>query len=498
MSPLKTWIFPAVLLIGAAVGILLLWPRDVKPPTMEQAQLRPVPPAPVAPLTEADRFDVRNRYGEFSFEKRTEGWMMTRPFLARANQTMLHGLFERLGKLEFGIVVSRDPKSQEQEKVGGKLAVEISLHRGPQPLWHFYLGKSAEFTLFRMEKSLDIWQLRGALRQQFVRDAAGWIEPQLIGEKKDQLRGITYLRGDSTVFAKLRMEPPDTLTLADGQEAPKTWHPSRVRRSLARLFQARLHAVEADPGKIREAFSVVDGGVELEFASGKALRLTFAAGAGPLTAVRVEERAPGGGKFQEYHYVVTVHSNLLRETLLKRPVDLEDPLVFATAAEAVTAVRGQCEKFTYGIVRDEKLNFVVKAGSQTFALAKSSMEDFLGFLSKGLLSAAVVLESQEVPDGLAVNAESDFVELDTLADGKKSTVRVSWGPLGPVDNAGIRYHFVTVSTRPGLVFQVMDRKILPICRTKLTWQLQVSDPENIPVPGQRRPSKGDPEHDPTS
>ncbi|MBU1070379.1 hypothetical protein KJ975_12495 [Myxococcota bacterium] len=485
-SDIKTWLFPAVMLTGAAIGILLLWPREVKPPTMEEAKVRPVPPVPGAPLEEVDRMDVRNRYGEFSLEKRADGWMMIRPFLARANQTVIKSLFERLGKAEFGIVVSRDVKSQEQEKVAGKLAVEIRLHRGAEPVWHFFLGKSSDFTLFRMADSNDIWQIRGALRQQFVRDSVGWIEPALIVEPQDALRSVRYMKADRSLFAHFRIEKPGAPTLGEGQEHIRSWHPARVKRSLARLFQGRLHLVEADPAKNREAFKTEDGGVELEFASGRQVRLTFGVGDGKDTPVRIEEKAPKGEKYQEYPYIAIVHSHMLRETLLKRTLDLEDPVIFSTAAESVEALRGLCDKFSYELERDARKVMVVKSSSQTFALAKSSLEEFFRFLSQGLLTAATVLEPGEVPAEFAVTPKSDHVEFDLLVERKKSTVRVAWGAMTPLDSFGIRYHYVTVSTRPGLVFRVMEKNILPICRTKTTWQLKAEDPENIPVPGARR------------
>jgi len=482
-SVLITWMIPAVLLTGAAVGILVLWPREVKPPTLEEANLRPVPPVPLAPLAEVDRLDVRNRYGEFSLEKRADGWVMTRPFLARANQSLVKNLFERLGKLEFGLVVSRDPKSQEQEKVAGKLAVELRLHRGAQVIWHVFLGKSDDFTLFRASDSLEIWQIRGAVRQQFVRDAVGWIDPQLIAEPVAGLRGIRYLMPDQSQFAHFRLEKPATVTLAEGPEVLKNFHASRVTRSLSRLFSLRLHRVESDPAKIRAALASPFGGVELEFASGKRLRLTIGAGTDADSHVRIEEKAPGAANFQEYVYAAIVHTHMLREMLLLRPLDLEDPLLHSATAEAVFALRGQCEQFTYEIVRDERKKFVVKSSSQEFALANSSIEGFFRFLSDELLTAARVVDPQEVPVEFAVGPGSDFLELEQLVNGKKTVVRIAWGKMTPVDGAGIRYHHVTVSTRPDLVFQVMEKKIMPICRTKTTWQLSATDPEYLPTPG---------------
>jgi hypothetical protein len=482
LSSLRPWLIPTVLLAGAVVGVLVLWPRDVKPPRMDESELRPAPPVPAAPVTEADRFEVRNRHGEFAFERRAEGWTLVRPFTARANHKLLVQLLERLGKLEFGIVVSRDPKNHEQEKVAGKLAVEVRLGKGSQPLWHVFLGKSSDFTLVRVADSAEIWQVRGALRQQFVRDAAAWLDPQLMAEPVDQVRSVSYLLPDRGVLVRFLLEKPGEPTLAEGSSV-KVFDPSRVTGSLARLSQLRLHRVEIDPPKMKERTRVLAGGVEVEYASGRAQRFLLAAAEGADTPILIEERASGSGKFQEAQHLAVVHSHMLRGLLFSRSLDLESHLVFATPEEPVAALRGRCEGFTYELERDGRGVLVAKASSQPFALARSSVEGFFRFLGGDLLTAAAILLPQEVPAGHGVTPESDFVELDMLQDGKKSTVRIAWGPLTPVDQAGIRYHYVTSSARPNVVFQVMDKKIIPICRTKLTWQLKAEDAEYLPVPG---------------
>jgi len=477
LSAIRSWIVPALLLLGASVGILLLWPRDVKPPRIDESELRPTPPVPAIPLSGADRLEIRNRYGEFAFEKRAEGWTMTKPFTARASDKLLTGLVERLGKLEFGIVASRDPKSHEQEKVAGKQAVEVRLGKGSSVVWHLFLGKSAEFTLLRVDGSPEIWQVRGAVRQQFVRDAVGWMEPELLAEPVDRIRTVRYLRPDGSLFAEFSQEKPGELKATD---AGRTFHAGRITRSLARLSQLRLHLVEADPVKMKELVKASAGGVEVGFASGRGQRFMFSAGDAADTAVMIEERAAGVDRFQAASHVAIVHTHMLREALLVRPLDLEDPLLYVVKEEAVTALRGQCEKFTYDLVRDERRSFTRKASSEEFALARSSVEGFFRFLSGGLLTAVAVLDSAEVPAGFAPGPSSDFVELDTVVDGKKETVRITWGAMTPIDFAGTRYHYVTSTTRPGRVFQVMEKKIMPICRTKLTWQLKAEDAEYLP------------------
>ncbi len=482
LSTLRPWLFPTVLLAGAVVGVLVLWPRNVKPPRMDESELRPAPPVPAAPVTEADRLEVRNRHGEFAFERRAEGWTLIRPFTARANHKLLVQLQERLGKLEFGVVVSREPKSQEQEKVAGKLAVEVRLGKGSQMLWHVFLGKSSDFTLFRVADSNEIWQVKGALRQQFVREAAAWLEPQLMSGPVDQIRAVSYLLPDRSVLARFALQKPGAPTLAEGGVV-RVFDPSRVTRSLARMSALRLQRIETDPAKMKERMRVLAGGLEVEYASGRAQRFLIGAAEGSDTPVLVEERADAAGEFRAPQHLSVVHTHLLRGVLFSRPLDLESHLLFSTPEESVVALRGQCEGFTYELERDERKNFVVKTSSEPFALARSSLEGFFRMFVGDLLTAAAILLPQEVPTGFEATPGSDFVELDTVLDGKKGTVRLTWGKITAIDASGYRNHFVTVSTRPGVVFQVVEKKIIPICRTKLTWQLKAVDAETLPVPG---------------
>lgn len=482
LSALRPWLFPTILLAGAAIGVLVLWPRNVKPPRMDDSELRPALPVPGAPVTEADRFEVRNRHGEFAFERRAEGWTLIRPFTARANHKLLVQLLERLGKLEFGVVVSREPKSHEQEKVAGKLAVEVRLGKGSQPLWHVFLGKSSDFTLFRVADSNEIWQVKGALRQQFVRDSVDWLEPQLMAGPVDQVRAVSYLLPDRSVLARFAFQKPGEPTLAEGGVV-QVFDPSRVTRSLARMSALRLQRIETDPAKMTERMRVLAGGLEVAYASGRAQRFLIGAAEGSDTPILVEERADASGEFRPPQHLSIVHAHLLRGVLFSRPLDLESHLVFASREESVVALRGRCEGFSYELERDERKNFSVKTSSEPFALARSSVEGFFRMFVGDLLTAAAILLPQEVPPGFEATPGSDFVELDTVLDGKKSTVRITWGKTTDVDASGYRNHFVTVSTRPGVVFRVVDKKIIHLCRTKRTWQLKAQDPENLPVPG---------------
>jgi hypothetical protein len=293
---------------------------------------------------------------------------------------------------------------------------------------------------------------------------------------------VAYLLPDRRVLARFRLEKPGEPVLAGGEDV-KVFDPARVTRSLARLHQLRLHRLEADPARMKELTRAFIGGVEVEYASGRAQRFLAGETVKADSPLMIEERMAGSGEFREAQFLALVHDHLVSGVLMGRPLDLESHLVFSTPEEPVTSLRGRCAGFTYELVRDERRNFTVKASSESFALARASLEGFFRFLSGGLLTSESLLLPAEVPAGHEVTPESDFSELDVVVDGKKSTVRIAWGKITPFDSDGSQYHFTTVSTRPGVVFRVPAKKIIPICRTKLTWQLKAEDAEYLPVPG---------------
>ncbi len=133
----------------------------MKPPTLQQSGIRPPIPTPVEPLEKADGLRVKNRYGEFFFDRRPDGWYMTAPFAAKANDKLISGLLRKMQTFQFGLVVSSSSETHARDKVSGKQAIEVEILHQKRTLWHFYLGKSSEYTLFRAENSNDVWQISG-------------------------------------------------------------------------------------------------------------------------------------------------------------------------------------------------------------------------------------------------------------------------------------------------------------------------------------------------
>lgn len=482
MQKIKTWLVPLIFIIAGGICIFFLWPKNIQPPTLQQSGIRPPEPAPTEPLEHADGLRVKNRYGEFVFARKNEGWFLVSPFTAKANDKMMMHLIEKMRTFQFGLVVSSASETHARNKVGGKQAVEVEVFREKRSVWHFYLGKSSDYTLFRAEGSNDIWQIRGALRQLFVRDTTAWLRPEVVGKSEKDVTQVAFFQPDGREFARFALEGEAREIKALMLPPNIVWHPLRVKRSLQRLLNLRLSFVQANVSQLNTA---VQGTVELVFDDNTALRLTLYTSQDDRVPIRLETRNTANEKFQIVPYVPFVQAHTLRDLLLLDAVDLTDPRVIQTDEASVVAMRGKCGDFTWDFVRDASGSFVVKSSSREFALARSRLDEFFAFLSSGKFEASDVVEPAKVPPDLMPDTKSDFLELDILQENNKKpqTVRIVWGKATPMES-GIWYHYTMVVGRNHIVYKVMDKFIVMSCRDRESWMLQPKDPENTPVPGQ--------------
>jgi len=481
MLNIKKWIFPVVMVISAGLGIFWLWPKNIKPPTLQQTEFRPPVPVP-ANLDRADALRIKNRYGEFRFIRKTDGWHMTAPFAAKASDKLISGLLSKMQAFQFGLVVSQSPETHVRDKVDKKQAVEVEVSAENRSLWHFYLGKSTEYTLFREEGSNNVWQIRGAQRQAFVRDAAAWMRPEIVGKREQDVVQLAFFRPDGSEFVRFSFDGEAREIKTSQLPQGISWHPARVKRSLTRLLSLRLSFVETGPAKTG---ADSEGTAELVFADGTAMRISIFREQNERVPLHIEERSVPGEAFRPLPYVPLVQSHTLRDLLLLNALDMADPMVFKTDESSVVAMRGKCSGFSWDFIRDQSGSLVVKSSTREFALARSRLDEFFNFLSSGKLEASDVVNPMDVPAEFMPGTDGDFLELDILQEKNKKpqTVRIAWGKPTPVNESGIWFHYATVSGRSDRVYKVMDKNIVAICRDRDSWMLQPKDPENTPVPG---------------
>ncbi len=475
----KLWI-PGIFVVVTLVGIFLLWPRSIKPPTMHESQVRPPVPRPTISLEEIDGMTVKNRFGTFVFEKRGQDWFMTEPLVGLANPGVFSRVFNRLTDPEFTIVVDRSEKSQSSQKVAGRQAVEVRLTRQGRPGWHFFLGKSSAYTLFREDGSRDVWQIKGALRQLFVRDSMGWMDPRLVQKPVEEVVAVTFLKPDGSVYRHFRREDDHAWKVSMEDSVPKEWSDALLKRSVSRLFALRAQRLLTDAKIPREKST---GGVELDFSDGNKLRLRLYPDSPENVHVVQETRRSDEDQWRKIPHVFEVFSHQASEILLLHPLDLENPLVFASEFSPVQVISGKCEGFSYVLERDSANIFKVKSSSGELVLSQASVEGFFRAIAPGRLRATKMVLADEVPKEYAPHGDSDYVELELLPENEQNrrVIRIVWGKMTPPDVANRHHHYVTVSDRPGIIFQVEEVRIMPLCRTKETWQLKSVDQELVPT-----------------
>lgn len=254
-------------------------------------------------------------------------WKVTSPVTYAADKYAADTAVEKLEKLEFGDLITKQKAKHAEYEVTDKAAIRVVASDGKATLADFYLGKTLnDHTMFRLKGKDEIYQVVGSQRYAFEREVKNWRKREIVEFKQEQARkieitgaggAITLSRKDEKASWKVDASATPIKTLDDGAV-------SDVLRVLSSLSAFKF----ADKKKPGEAgLDKPVNTLKVTLADKKSHTLLVGATKGDETFIKA------GDKPQVF--VVQKHS---AKDLLKRPIDFRDKTVLTFKVDAVISL----------------------------------------------------------------------------------------------------------------------------------------------------------------
>lgn len=174
-----------VLLLAAAYAVVRSPEKGDRSATPKTRPLSAITASAVQRLT------VRGKSGEVVLERDGTRWRLTKPVAYPADRVAVEAAVERLGKLEFGDLVSELPTKQSELEVDDRTGIRVTAEGGGKVLGELTVGKVVEeFTMVRPAGKNQIYQAVGAFRMDFDREVRNWRDRTILELKQDEVRGL--------------------------------------------------------------------------------------------------------------------------------------------------------------------------------------------------------------------------------------------------------------------------------------------------------------------
>ncbi len=254
-------------------------------------------------------------------------WKVTSPVSYAADKYAADTAVEKLEKLEFGDLITKQKTKHAEYEVTDKAGIRVVASDGKATLADFYFGKTLnDHTMFRLKGKDEIYQVVGSQRFAFEREMKNWRKREIVEFKQEQARklevtggagAITLSRKDEKASWKVDASATPIKTLDDSAV-------SDVLRVLSSLSAFKF-ADKKKPAEVGLGTPV--NTLKVTLADKKTHTLLVGATRGDETWVQA------GGKPQVF--VVQKHS---AKDLLKRPIDFRDKTVLTFKVDAIVSL----------------------------------------------------------------------------------------------------------------------------------------------------------------
>jgi hypothetical protein len=255
-------------------------------------------------------------------------WTLTKPVGYPADKYAVDSMTEKLGKLEFGDLVTELKGKHPEYEVDDKSGVHVTASDGQKTVADFYLGKVIDdFTMLRPAGKDQVYQAVGSLRFVFDREVKNWRKRTIVELKQEEVRGLEVAAFDQNI----------ALTRAD-EKSPWKVKSTSEKGELGALDEATVRNLLSSFCGL-SAFDFADGVTPEKSGLDKpTAKITAISKDGAPTTLVV------GGKKDDDYWVrrqdapqIFVLKKYNLENLLKRPIDFRDKTVLSfKAADVVT------------------------------------------------------------------------------------------------------------------------------------------------------------------
>ena len=254
-------------------------------------------------------------------------WKVTSPVNYPADKYTVDTAAEKLEKLEFGDLITKQKARQAEYEVDDKAGIRVIASDGKKTLADFYLGKLLnDHTMFRLAGKDEIYQVVGSQRYAFEREVKNWRKREITEFKQDQPRKLELTTAGGAI----------SLSRKDDKAS---W---KVDKSDTEIKQLDSGAVDAVLRAMQSltAFKFADGKKPQEVGLDKptaTIKVT-------LADKKSQTLLVGSHKGDEYWVKragkpqVFVIQKSTAKDLLKRPIDFRDKTVLTFKGDAVVSM----------------------------------------------------------------------------------------------------------------------------------------------------------------
>ncbi len=218
------WDKKTILSIAAFV-VLLLIVLLVRTDPYDSKIEEPKNLLPTIEKDKIEKIEIVRETESVTLEKRNNGWVMTSLSDAKANESFVKTLLERMEKLEISHLISDNPDkhgSFEVDETGARL----KLFAGGSELLSLIVGKNtADYSgsFVRLPDDNHVYATKGVIRSSIVRKPADWRDKTILSLNQDNIIKLTIDKlgkGENLVFAKETPATPPTEGQENAEAAP--------------------------------------------------------------------------------------------------------------------------------------------------------------------------------------------------------------------------------------------------------------------------------------
>ncbi|MBN2724438.1 MAG: DUF4340 domain-containing protein [Deltaproteobacteria bacterium] len=461
-------VLPFIILVVLSGGIYFLWPKDIKPPTLNDKNSSDGDyPLTAADLKDVDKLEVKNIHGNFRLEKINGTWFLTSPIKSVASQRRLNAMLLKLSGIRYSMMISDSPKTFRTYKVDDKNALRLKIFSKGKMKKTIYIGKSRKFSLIRQKSSNSVWQLKGAIRQVFVLDSIGWIEPRVAEGKYKDVKTFSIFRNEKQLYEFSRGPKGDWKVLKG--DVPEDFTSDNIRHGVMDFLNLKIQRINNDVNGKEKYFKSGRVKAVLTMNSGK----TFQFISGDTIGQYINIEIP------EVTWLGEIFARNVRNTLILDKYDLMNGVMWQGNKDDINEISGSCRGFEFKMSRkDPKSGFKYVKGNISFSPSPAKMKSYTKNLAaKGFHVEKIIEHNDDIYSNSGLSPESDFIEIKKF-NGERT--RCQFGKEIQGDMKGYFWTWTQCEGKEKLLFKIEREVLYRICPDKKSISADFVDPETIP------------------
>ncbi len=326
----------------------------------EKGELSGPRPRPIPAIAKDTIVDLKvTLEGKTSHLKKDGTWKLLEPIAAAADEQAAKTAAEKLEQLEFGSLVTDQPARHADLELAEDRAVKVvGSDKDGKVLVELLVGKAAgSQTMVRQPGKNDVWQVQGAIKYLFAKDAKAWREKTIAAIKREDITEISLSGPDGKV----------TLVEEKVEGKPSTWRATSTTVPLALVDAEVMQGIVSGLTSLRasdfaDGVSLADAGLEPPSAKQVSVKLKD----GKTITITL-----GKAKGDDYY----VRSNLAPEVflvrkfgierLLSKPIDLREKTIADIKVDDVAKL---------DVTGTDGVGFTLERSGETFKMTRPKGE----------------------------------------------------------------------------------------------------------------------------